>query len=141
MARFLDVRLFPARFSVGLAGLFGLVAIVLACIGLFGVVSFSVAQRTREVGIRLSMGAQSQGIVGTLMSRGMRLVLVGGIVGLGLAALASRLLSTFLFGVDPLDPVTFVGVPIVLGAVACLAAYLPAYRASRIDPVRALRGD
>ena len=141
LERHLAVRLLPARLSVFLSGIFAALAMALACIGLYGVVSYSVAQKTREVGIRLSLGAEAGSVVRMLMKQGLGLVAVGGVVGLVGAALFARLLSSFLFGVDAMDPVAFTVVPLVLAGVALLAAYVPARRASRIDPVRALKAE
>ena len=120
---------------------FAVLALLLASLGLYGVVSFAVSKRLHEVGIRLSLGAESGSVVWMLTSGGLRLVLLGGVVGLLLAAGLSQLLSRLLYGVPPLDPLTFVAVPVVLGSVAALAASIPARRASRIEPVSALRSD
>ena len=122
-------------------GAFAILALLLAAIGLYGVVSYAVARRTREVGIRTALGAGSGSVVWMLTRGGMRLVLVGGAVGMVLAALLSNLLSRLLYGVPALDPLTFAGVPLVLGAVALMAAWVPAMRAARVDPVNALRSD
>jgi ABC-type antimicrobial peptide transport system permease subunit len=104
-------------------------------------VSYAVAQRTREMGIRMSLGADASTVIKLLTGSGMKLVAVGGVVGLALALLVARLLSQLLFGIGAFDPVTFVTVPALLGGVALLAAYFPARRASRIDPVSALRAE
>ena len=141
LERHLAVRLLPARLSVVLSGIFAALALALACIGLYGVVSYSVAQKTREVGIRMSLGAEAGSMVRMLMKQGLGLVAMGGVVGLVGAVLFARLLSSFLFGVDAMDPLTFTVVPMTLAAVALLAAYVPARRASRVDPVRALKAE
>jgi putative ABC transport system permease protein len=141
LERHLAMRLLPAKLSVWLSGIFASLALALACIGLYGVVSYSVAQKTREVGIRMSLGAESGSVVRMLMKQGLGLVAVGGVVGLLGAALFAKLLSSFLFGVDTIDPLTFTVVPVALAGVALLAAYVPARRASRIDPVRALKAE
>ena len=118
---------------------FGLLALALATVGLFGVVSYAVSQRTRELGIRMALGADAARVVRLLVAGGLRLVVIGGVLGLALAVVTARLLGGLLFQVDTLDPLTFVGVPLVLGVTALLAAYLPARRASRVNPVSALR--
>jgi predicted permease len=137
----LAVMLIPARISAFLSTLFGTLALILATIGLYGVVSYTVARRNREMGIRMSLGAPPRSVVALMIGGGMRLVAVGGVIGLGLAFLATRALQGFLFGVGTLDPVAFVAVPAMLGAVALVAAYIPARRASRVDPVRALKSE
>lgn len=99
------------------------------------------SQRTREVGIRIALGADAGDVVTLLTTNGLKLVAIGSVVGLGVAVLVTRLLSGLLFGVDAFDVTTFVAVPLVLGATAVLAAYLPARRASRVNPVNALRSE
>jgi len=130
-------RRLSAMLSTALAGL----ALFLAAVGLWGVVSFAVALRTREMGIRIALGSAPGGVVALMVRGGMRLVLVGGGVGLAGALLISRGLSRFLFGVSALDPVTFSAGILVLLATGMLAAYVPARRASHADPVRALRAE
>jgi putative ABC transport system permease protein len=100
-----------------------------------------VSQRTREVAIRIALGADAGDVVTLLTTNGLKLVAIGSVVGLGVAVLVTRLLSGLLFGVDAFDVTTFVAVPLVLGATAVLAAYLPARRASRVNPVNALRSE
>src|SRR5690606_17736815 len=130
--------LLPARLAaVAFAG-FAALALTLALVGLYGVVSYAVATRTREVGIRMSLGADAGSMVRMLMSGGLRLVVIGAGIGLALAFVSSRVLAGLLFGIPAVDPLTFVLVPLLFLAVAAVAAYLPARRASRIDPVRAL---
>jgi predicted permease len=137
----LSVMLFPGRMAALLLGVFGLLALSLASIGLYGVVSFAVSRQVQEVGIRMSLGA-SRGAVIRLVLRGvMGVVAVGGITGLAAAAGLARLMGSFLYGVGPNDPLTLVAVPLVLATVAALAAFVPARRASRVDPVRALRSE
>ena len=116
-------------------------ALALAAVGLYGVVSHGVAQRTREIGLRMALGADGPRVVRLLVAGGLKLVLVGGVLGLALALAATQLVGGLLFDVGTLDPLTFVGVPLVLAAAALLAAYLPARRASRVHPVIALRTD
>jgi len=110
-------------------------------VGLYGVVSYGVARRTREIGIRQALGADGSRVVRLLVAGGLKLVVLGGALGLALAVVATRLLGGLLFEIDALDPLTFLGVPLVLGAVALFAAWLPARRASRVSPVVALRTD
>ncbi len=141
MDRHLGVVLLPARLSALLLSVFAGLALALASVGLYGVVSYAVSQRTREVGIRMSLGATPGGVVRLLMQSGLRLVAVGGVIGLTLALAVSRLLGRLLFGVASADPFTFVTVPAVLAGAAILAAYVPARRASQVDPVTALRAE
>ena len=141
MEEHLGIVLLPARLSAILLVVFAVLALTIASIGLYGVVSYAVSQRTREMGIRMSLGADANTVIKMLTVSGMKLVAVGGVVGLALALLVARLLSQLLFGVGAFDPLTFVTVPALLGGVALLAAYFPARRASRIDPVSALRAD
>ncbi len=139
MERHLGTLLIPFRLGALVIGAVAALALLLATIGLYGVVSYAVASRTREVGIRMSLGADRTRVVSLLMRGGLRLVLVGTVAGVVIAAAGSRLLQGLLFGVPPFDPVTFIAVPLLLSTISVVAAWLPARRASRIDPVRALR--
>jgi hypothetical protein len=130
-------RRLSAMLSSVLAGL----ALFLAAVGLWGVVSFAVALRTREMGIRIALGSDPGGVVALMVRGGMRLVLIGGTIGLAGALLISRGLSRFLFGVSALDPLTFSAGILVLLVAGALAAYVPARRASHADPVAALRAE
>ena len=141
MERHLAIMRLPAQLSAFVLSVFGVLALTLATIGLYGVVSYAVAQRTREVGIRMALGADAGTVVRLLTLGGLRLVAIGSVIGMGAALVVARLLSGLLFGIDALDPLTFVAVPIVLATSAGLAAYLPARRARRIDPIRALRAE
>jgi predicted permease len=141
MERHLGIVLLPARLSALLLSVFAVLALALASIGLYGVVSYAVSQRTREVGIRMSLGADAGSVVRMVMAGGLKLIAVGGAIGLMLALGVSRLVSGLLFGINALDPFTFLAVPAVLGGAAILAAYIPARRASRVDPVTALRAE
>lgn len=141
MARHLDIMALPIKLGASALGAFALLALVMASTGLYGTVSYAVAQRTREVGIRLSLGANQGMVVRLLLWSGLRLVLAGALAGLAMALVASRLLQGFLVGVGSLDPTTFVAVPLVLLAVALLAAWLPARRAGRVSPIAALRSE
>jgi predicted permease len=141
MEEHLSVMLLPSRLGAMFSSVFAVVALILATIGLYGVVSYAVASRSREMGIRMSLGADTRGVVGMMVGGGMKLVGIGGAIGLAVAFLTSSVLRGFLFGVEVLDPVTFLGVPLLLLSVALLAAYVPARRATQVDPVRVLRTD
>ncbi|MCY1018793.1 ABC transporter permease [Pyxidicoccus sp. MSG2] len=136
-----DGTVAPLRFYLLLVGLFAGVALLLAAVGLYGVVAYAVLQRTRELGIRMALGARERQVTGLVLGRYLGLTAAGLVVGLGLAAGASRALTHLLSGVRPVDPMTYAGVVLVLGAVAFLAALLPARRAARVPPAIALRGD
>ena len=139
MDRHLALMRLPQRLSAFVLSAFGVLALALAAVGLYGVVSYGVARRTREIGIRKALGADGSRVVGLLVAGGLKLVVIGGALGLALAVVATRLLGGLLFEVDALDPLTFAGVPLVLGAAALLAAWVPARRASRVSPMVALR--
>lgn len=128
-----------ADFNMLLLTIFGCSALLLAAIGIYGLMAYSVAQRTQEIGIRMALGAEAPAVRNLVVLQGMRLVLVGIAIGVAAAFCLTRLLSAFLFGVKSLDPVTFIAVPVVLSAVALLAVWMPARRATRIDPLAALR--
>lgn len=127
------------RFGLLLLGLFGALALALASVGIYGVVSYGVAQRTREIGIRIAMGAQSRDVLRLIISQGMTPALLGVIIGVLGALALTRLLRSLLFGVSATDPLTFVLVAALLMGVALLACWLPARRAARVDPIIALR--
>ena len=114
------------------------VLLFMAAVGISGVMAYLVAQRTREIGIRMALGASARSVVRMVVGRGLALTLIATLLGIAGAAALTRMLATLLFGVGPLDPVTFVGAAFVLGGVALLACYLPARRAARVDPVVAL---
>jgi predicted permease len=139
MEQHLGIMLLPARLSAVLLSAFAGLALALASIGLYGIVSYAVSRRTREVGIRMSLGADGAAVVRMLVGSGMKLVAAGSVMGLAIAFLAARLMSGLLFNVEALDPTTFVLVPVVLVGAAVVAAYIPARRASRVDPASALR--
>ena len=141
MEQHLALLLYPPRAGATLLSLFGALALALASLGLYGIVSFSVSRRTREVGIRMSLGASPKGVVGLLLRSGMRLVFVGTAVGLLGALVTSRLLEGFLFQSEGPPVATWVGVPFLMAAVALGAAWLSARRAGRVSPVTALRED
>ena len=125
-------------FQMLLLTLFGAVALLLAAIGIYGLMAYSVAQRTQEMGIRMALGADHDAIRRLVVWQGMRLAIVGVVAGIAASFALTRLLSNFLFGVRPWDPLVFVSAPPILSAIALLAVWLPASRASRVDPVRAL---
>jgi predicted permease len=141
MNEHLAIMLFAPRMGALLLAVFGGLALVLSAIGIYGVVSYAVAKRTRELGIRMSLGASARDVVVMAVSGGMRLVLVGGGVGVLLAAAVTWSLKGFLFGIQPTDLVTFALIPVLLTGVALLAAFVPARRASAVNPVTALRRD
>ena len=118
---------------------FGVAALLLAAIGIYGLIAYSIQQRTREIGIRIAVGAESKQIQSMVVSEGMRLALIGVFLGVATAFGLMRLIAGFLFRVKASDPIVFTVVPIFLSAVALLAVWLPARRASRIDPIEALR--
>jgi ABC-type antimicrobial peptide transport system permease subunit len=127
------------RMMATLASGFGLLALTLTCVGLYGLLAYGVAQRTREIGIRMALGAQGNRVVVMVLRSGARLVIIGIALGLPGAWAASRSVESMLFGLTPIDPATIAGAIIALAAAAQLAAYLPARRASRVDPLVALR--
>ncbi|HEX8145945.1 MAG TPA: ABC transporter permease [Pyrinomonadaceae bacterium] len=134
-----DLSLLPARIAAYTLGGFGLLALALAAIGIYGVVSYTVAQRTREIGVRMALGAGRADVLRLILGEGLSVVGVGLGLGLLLSFALTRVLGGFLYGVTASDPLTFVGVPALLGSIALAAGYLPARRAARVDPMVALR--
>jgi predicted permease len=134
-----DGAVHQERLLAHLGGFFSVFALALACLGLYGVLSFAVVQRTREIGLRVAVGAQRRDVVSLVVGKGLKLALIGSGLGLVGAFAATRLVSNLLYGVTPTDPVTFAGVVLLLVVVAMLASWLPARRAARIDPMEALR--
>ena len=114
-------------------------ALALACLGLYGTLSFTVAQRTREIGVRVALGAQRLDVFSLVVGKGLKLALIGSVIGLAGALAAARLVSSLLYGVKSSDPVTFVSVSLLLVVVAALASWLPARKAAKVDPMEALR--
>jgi putative ABC transport system permease protein len=127
------------RFSMEMVLLFALTALLLAGLGIYGTISYLVSERTHEIGIRLALGAKRGEIMRMILRQGLALALVGAALGLISALLVSHLMAGLLFGVTPTDPLTFVGVTLVLTAVALAASYIPALRAMRVNPLVALR--
>jgi len=127
------------RFNTWLFGAFGLVALVLAAVGLYGVMAFLVTQRTREIGIRLALGGQPGRVLRRVMREGLLMTAAGVVIGLLAALSLSQLVSGMLFGVEPTDPPTYAGIALLLLTAALVASYAPARRATRVDPVEILR--
>jgi ABC-type antimicrobial peptide transport system permease subunit len=139
MSQHLGIMLFPARLGASLLAAFGLLGLILASVGLYGVVSYSVSKRTREVGVRMAIGAHRGQIQQLVLREGMVLVAVGLALGIGCAVAGSRLLTSLLYGIGATDPAAFLGVTLLLAAVAFVATVIPARRATRVDPMVALR--
>jgi len=137
----LDQRLDELRQLALLAGMLGSVALVLVSIGIFGVFAYIVQQRTREIGVRMALGARPAEIVRVIIGSSMRPIVIGLAVGLAAAFGESGLLRNQLYGLSPLDPVTYLGILVVLGAAALAALYVPARRAARVSPIESLRSD
>jgi len=129
----------PRRFSAMLVGIFAMLAVVLAAVGIYGVMSYTVSQRTQEIGVRLALGAQTADVRGMILAQTIKLTVLGVAIGLAGAFAVARFLTSLLFGVGTHDPVTFFGVALLLILVAVVAAYVPARRAMRVDPIVALR--
>jgi putative ABC transport system permease protein len=139
MTQLVDDSVAQRRFNMVLMAGFALLALVLASIGIYGVMSYSVAQRTREIGVRIALGAQSRDVLKLVLSQALALTVAGLALGLVGAAALSRFLVSLLFGVKPTDLTTFVMVSVVLGLVALVACLIPARRAIKVDPLVALR--
>jgi ABC-type antimicrobial peptide transport system permease subunit len=135
----IDRQLFAERLIARLSSFFGLLALVLACIGLYGLLSYEVTRRTREIGIRMALGAKAGDVLRSVIAQGIALAAVGVAIGMGIALGVTRFLGALLYNVKAGDPLTFAGVALLLVAVAALACYIPALRAARVDPMVALR--
>jgi len=127
------------RFSMDAVLLFALTALLLAGLGIYGTISYVVGERTREIGVRIALGAQRKSILGMVLRKGLKLAFAGALMGLVAALIVSHLMAGLLYGVSPSDPLTFLGLTIVLTAVALAACYIPARRAMRVDLIIALR--
>ncbi len=136
---YVEASFLPQRIAATLLVGLGIVALVLAAMGIYGVMAYVVSQRTHEIGIRMALGAKTMDVTKMILAQGMTLAGIGMAIGLGGAVAVTRLLSNFLYGVSPFDPVTFMGVPLILGVVTLLACLVPAQRATRVDPMIALR--
>jgi NAD(P)-dependent dehydrogenase (short-subunit alcohol dehydrogenase family) len=136
-----DAAIARERILAALSAVFGLLALGLAAIGLYGVTSYSIGRRTQEIGVRMALGARRSAVIALVLRRSMALTAAGLVLGLIGATAVTRYLGGLLFGLTPLDPATFAGVSVLFAVVAALAAWIPARRASRIDPLAALRCD
>jgi hypothetical protein len=139
MAAAVDESMSQSRFSMLLLASFGALALLMASIGMYGVISYAVAQRTREIAIRMALGAERRKVFAMVLGQGARLAALGITIGVATALIATRLTERFLFGVRPTDPLTFGAVGALLVAIALLTSYIPALRATRVDPMVALR--
>jgi len=141
MASIVQLSIADRRFPMLLLSLFALLAVALAAVGIYGVLSYTVGLRTQEIGVRMALGARAADILGLVLKQGGVLVVVGGVVGLGGALALSRVLQGLLFGITPADPVTYLSVALLLAVVGLGAMALPARRAAVVDPVRALKSE
>jgi len=137
-----DVRFAKRQFGKARAfTAIAVIALVLAAIGLYGVIAYGGTQRTREIGVRVALGADPQAVTTLVVGGGFRLAVAGVVIGSGAAVAATRVLESMLYGVSPADPLTLVGIALLVAAIALVASYVPARRALRIDPTEALRAD
>jgi putative ABC transport system permease protein len=133
--------LMPQRLTATLLSLFGALTLALAAVGIYGVLAYAVSQRTREIGIRVALGARARDVVTLVLGRMAILIAAGVALGLALALAAARAVAAFLFGVDTDDPLAFLSATLLLAAVALVASFVPARRAASVDPMTALRAD
>jgi ABC-type antimicrobial peptide transport system permease subunit len=136
-----SIGLVPQRIAAAVAGTLGIVGLLLAALGIYGVTSYAVARRTREIGIRVALGAERSTVVALVVGQGVRLTLVGIAIGCAAAAVGAQVVRSLLLGLSALDPVTFVGAAVLFVGVAVAASYLPARRAAAVDPIIALRAE
>ncbi|HEY1110496.1 MAG TPA: ABC transporter permease [Opitutaceae bacterium] len=141
MQDLVDHSLVQERMVANFGGFFGLFALTLACLGLYGVLSYGVVQRTREIGVRMALGAKARDVLSLVVSQGLKLALLGTVVGVGVALATTHLATKLLWGVTPADPLTFIGAAMLLLTVATLASWLPARRAAKVDPMVALHAE
>ena len=141
MEQLLSSSLAPSRFNLFLIGIFAIVALILASMGIYAVISYSVAQRTQELGLRMALGAQQRDVVRLVVGDGLKIVLIGVAIGLAGAFILTRVLSNLVFGISVTDPPTFVSMSLLFIVISLLASYLPARRAAKVDPIIALRSE
>ncbi|PYU00046.1 MAG: hypothetical protein DMG38_09165 [Acidobacteria bacterium] len=134
-----DATIVPDRMLAELSGFIGLSAAILVCLGLYGLTAYQVSRRTAEIGVRMALGAQRRNVVSMLLKSSLVLVVTGAAAGIGATLLSVRLVASLLFGVQPLDAVTLLVTPLILVAIGAAATHLPAHRATKIDPMVALR--
>ncbi len=139
LAEHMRLSLFPARIAATVLGVFGVVALLLSAIGIYGITSYTVAQRTREIGIRMALGAQLSDVLKLMLTHAVILTTIGIAIGFAGAFLVTRLLNSVLYGVSATDPLTFGGISLLLVLVALVACYIPARKATKVDPLVALR--
>jgi putative ABC transport system permease protein len=139
LTEMVSVSLTERRFSMEIVALFALTALLLAALGIYGVISYIVSERTREIGIRLALGAQKSSIMRMVLHQGLRLAIIGAALGLICALIVSHLMAGLLYSVRPTDPLTFTAVAMLFIGIALLACYIPARRATKVDPIIALR--